>query len=228
MLINYIRTVVLYIIVVVAMRLMGKKQIGQFQPSEFVVALMLSELASVPMQDTAIPLIYGIIPILTLMAIEIAVSVISLKSRRARSFLEGDAVIIIKHSVLQRDQMKRMRYNINDVTEELRRAGISDIRQVEYAILETDGTLSIVPKSVNRPITAEDVKISLEEEPFYFTVISDGKFDDEALANAGLKREDISKKLRKKGISSEKKVFFGAADEKGRFYCQLYEGGNII
>lgn len=228
MLINYIRTLVLYVVVVVAMRLMGKKQIGQFQPSEFVVALMLSELASVPMQDTAIPLFYGIIPILTLMAIEIAVSVISLKSRRARSFLEGDAVIIIKHSVLQRDQMKRMRYNINDLTEELRRSGISDIRQVEYAILETDGTLSIVQKSSNRPLTAEDMNVKLPDESLYFTVISDGKFDDEALANAGLDREIISKKLQKKGISSEKKVFFGAADEKGSFYCQLYEGGRIV
>ncbi len=228
MLINYIRTMILFFVVVVALRLMGKKQIGQFQPSEFVVALMLSELASVPMQDTSIPLFYGIIPILTLMAIEIAVSVISLKSRRARSFLEGDAVIIIKHSVLQRDQMKRMRYNINDVTEELRRAGISDIRQVEYAILETDGTLSIVPKSTNRPLTAVDVDMSLPEEPFYFAVISDGKFDDEALANAGLKREDITKRLKKKGIASEKKVFFGAADEKGSFYCQLYDGGRIV
>lgn len=228
MLINYVRTIILFLVVVVAMRLMGKKQIGQLQPSEFVVALMLSELASVPMQDTAIPLFYGIIPIFTLMAIEIAVSVISLKSRKARSFLEGDAVIIIKHSVLQREQMKRMRYNINDVTEELRRAGISDIRQVEYAILETDGTLSIVPKSTNRPVTAEDFGMKLKEEPFYFTVISDGKYDEEALKNAGLKKTDIEKKLKKKGIASEKKVFFGAADEKGGFYCQLYEGGKIV
>ena len=228
MLVNYIRTLILYAVVVIAMRLMGKKQIGQLQPSEFVIALMLSELASVPMQDTAIPLLYGIIPIFTLMAIEIAVSVLSLKSRKARSFLEGDAVIIIKHSVLQIEQMKRMRYNINDVTEELRRSGISDIRQVEYAILETDGTLSIVPKSINRPVTAEDMKMKLPEEPFYFTVISDGKYDDEALENAGLSREKIEKILRKKGITSEKKVFFGAADENGKFYCQLYEGGRIV
>ena len=228
MIINYLRTLILYLVVVVAMRLMGKKQIGQLQPSEFVIALMLSELASIPMQDTAIPLFYGIIPIFTLMAIEIVVSVISLKSRRARSFLEGDAVIIIRHSVLQREEMKRMRYNINDVTEELRRNGISDIRQVEYAILETDGTLSIVPKSMNRPITAEDMNMTIPEEPFYFTVISDGKYDDEALGNAGLTREEISKKLEKNGIASEKKVFFGAADEKGRFYCQLYDGGKIV
>lgn len=228
MLINYIRTLILYLVVVVAMRLMGKKQIGQLQPSEFVIALMLSELASIPMQDTAIPLLYGIIPIFTLMAVEIAVSVISLKSRRARTFLEGDAVIIIKHSVLQREEMKKMRYNINDVTEELRRAGISDIRQVEYAILETDGTLSIIQKSANRPLTAEDVELKLADEPFYFTVISDGKYDDEALSNAGLSREQIAKKLERKGIASEKKVFFGAADEKGGFYCQLYEGGRII
>ena len=228
MLINYIRTLILYIVVVVAMRFMGKKQIGQLQPSEFVIALMLSELASIPMQDTAIPLLYGIIPIFTLAAIEVGVSVLSLKSRRIRSLLEGDAVIIIKHSVLQRDEMRRMRYNLNDVTEELRRKGITDIRQVEFAILETDGTLSIVPKSVNRPITPEDVGMSLQPEPFYFTVISDGHYDDEALNNAGLTREQITKKLNKKGISSERKVFYGGVDEKGHFYGQLYDGGRII
>lgn len=228
MLINFIRTLILYVTVVIAMRLMGKKQIGQLQPSEFVIAFMFSELASIPMQDTSIPLLYGIIPIFALMSIEIVVSVISLKSKRARSFLEGDAVIIIKHSILQIDVMRRMRYNLNDVMEELRRSGISDIREVEYAILETNGTLSIVQRARNRPLCAQDINISIPEEPFYFAVISDGKYEDEGIKNAGLTREDILKKLKRKGIESEKKVFYAAADEQGRFYAQLYEGDRIV
>ncbi len=228
MLINYVRTIVLYIVVILAMKFMGKKQIGQLQPSEFVIALMLSELATIPMQDTAIPLLYGIIPILILMAVEILISYISLKSRRARSFLEGDAVIIIKHSVLQINEMRKMRYNLNDIMEELRKTGISDVRQVEYAILETNGTLSIIPKSINRPLCAEDLNMKLQNEPFYFTVISDGKYDDEAIKGANLSREKIDAKLMKKGINSVSEVFYGAADEFGRFYAQLYKGDKII
>ncbi|MDP4118280.1 MAG: DUF421 domain-containing protein [Bacillota bacterium] len=228
MLINYIRTFILYLIVVIAMRLMGKKQIGQLQPSEFVIALMLSELASIPMQDTAIPLLYGIIPILILMSIEIAVSIISLKSKKARSFLEGDAVIIIKHSVMQIEEMRRMRYNLNDVMEELRKTGITDIREVEYGILETNGTLSIIPKGKNRPLCAEDVKLEVPEEPFYFTVISDGEYDTQGMENAKMKKEEVIKKLKKDGIKSEKEVFFAAADEKGDIYAQLYNGEKIL
>ena len=228
MAVNFIRTIILYIVVVIAMKFMGKKQIGQLQPSEFVIAMMLSELATIPMQETAIPLLYGIIPIFALASVEIIVSIISLKSKKARSFLEGDAVIIIKHSALQINEMRRMRYNLNDVMEELRKAGMTEIRQVEYAILETNGTLSIIPKSVCRPISAQDLKVNLPPEEFYFTVISDGSFDDEALKNAGLTRKDIEKKLSKKGINSVKKVFFGAADEKGHFFAQLYEGEKII
>ncbi len=228
MLINYIRTFILYFFVVVAMRLMGKKQIGQLQPSELVVALMLSELASIPMQDRGIPLTYGIIPIVTLVSIEIVVSFISLKSNKARSLLEGDAVIIIRHSILQVEEMKRMRYNLNDVMEELRKSGISDIRQVEYAILETNGSLSIIQKSTTRPICADDLKMTVKEEAFYFTVISDGKYDTQGLDRLNLTREDVLKKLNKKGVASEKDVFYAAADEMGGFYAQLYKGERVV
>lgn len=209
------------------MRLMGKKQIGQLQPSEFVIAIMLSELATIPMQDTAIPLLYGILPIFTLMAVEIAVSVLSLKSKKARSILEGDAVIIIKHSVMQINEMKRMRYNIDDVTEELRKAGITDIRQVEYAILETNGTLSIIPKSEYRPISASDIKVNLPDEPFFFTVISDGEFDNQGIDRCGIEKEKILSIIKAKGMKSEKDVFFAAADEKGEVYLQGYKEDEI-
>ena len=183
MLINYIRTLILYVLVVIAMRLMGKKQIGQLQPSEFVIALMLYELATFPIQDTAIPLLYGVLPILTLVSLEIAVSILLLKSGRLRSLLEGDEAIIIKHGVLQESVMQKMRYNINDVLEELRSSGITDIREVEYAILETNGNLSIVPKAQKRPVCADDLKLQLKADSFYFPIINNGTFNNLGLIN---------------------------------------------
>ena len=177
MLINYIRTLLLYILVVIAIRLMGKKQIGQLQPSEFVITLMLSELAVFPIQDTAIPLLYSILPIITLASVEIAVSIIMLKSNKLRSLLEGDEAIIIKHGVLLTDSMQKMRYNINDVLEELRSSGITDIREVEYAILETNGSMSIVPKTQKRPVCPDDLKLQLKEDSFYFPIIDNGEFN---------------------------------------------------
>lgn len=227
MLINYIRTLILYVLVVIAMRLMGKKQIGQLQPSEFVIALMLSELATFPIQDTAIPLLYGVLPILTLVSVEIVVSILLLKSGRLRSLLEGDEAIIIKHGVLQESVMQKMRYNINDVLEELRSSGITDIREVEYAILETNGNLSIVPKAQKRPVCADDLKLQLKADSFYFPIINNGTFINLGLINSGLSAEKARLILKKKGIKNEKKVFFAAADENGNIYAQL-EGGKVI
>ena len=227
MLINYIRTLILYVLVVIAMRLMGKKQIGQLQPSEFVIALMLSELATFPIQDTSIPLLYGVLPILTLVSVEIAVSILLLKSGRLRSLLEGDEAIIIKHGVLQESVMQKMRYNINDVLEELRSSGITDIREVEYAILETNGNLSIVPKTQKRPVCADDLKLQLKADSFYFPIINNGTFNNLGLINSGLSAEKARLILKKKGIKNEKKVFFAAADENGNIYAQL-EGGKVI
>ncbi len=227
MLINYIRTLILYVLVAVAMRLMGKKQIGQLQPSEFVITLMLSELATFPIQDTAIPLFYGILPILTLFSLEIIVSFILLKSNKARSILEGDAAIIIKHGVLQKANMEKMRYNINDVMEELRLKGISDIREVEYAILETNGNLSVIQAAASRPVCADDLKIKLRNDPFYFPVVCGGEFDIHGLRRTGLTEEKVKKYLRDKGIKDIKQVFYAAADENGGLYAQL-EGGKLI
>ena len=227
MLINYIRTLILYILVVIAMRLMGKKQIGQLQPSEFVITLMLSELATFPIQDTAIPLFYGILPILTLFSLEIAVSFIFLKSNKARSIFEGDAAIIIKHGALQKANMEKMRYNINDVVEELRLKGISDIREVEYAILETNGNLSVIQKATSRPVCADDLKIKLKNDPFYFPVICGGEFDVHGLNRTGLTEEKVKKYFKDKGIKDIKQVFYAAADENGSLFAQL-EGGKLI
>ncbi|MDP4179328.1 MAG: DUF421 domain-containing protein, partial [Bacillota bacterium] len=140
------RTIILYSIVVIAMRIMGKRQIGQLQPFELAIAIMTSELASLPMQDTRIPLIDGIIPISTLILLQVIISVVQLKSSKARTIICGKPSILINEGKIDINELKKQMFNINDLLEEIRLQGYYDLADIEYAILETCGQLSIIPK----------------------------------------------------------------------------------
>jgi uncharacterized membrane protein YcaP (DUF421 family) len=146
MTINFFRTIVVYIIVVAAMRIMGKRQIGEMQPSELVITLMISELATLPVTDVNIPLMFGIVPILTLVSAEIILSYVTLKSKKARRIITGEPSVIIVDGEIIRDEMEKLRINSEDLTEELRQASCVDINEVAYGILETNGKLSIIKK----------------------------------------------------------------------------------
>lgn len=146
MLIAFVRTIILYILVVAALRLMGKRQIGQLQPSELVVAMMISELASIPMENVGTPLVNGVIPILTLIIAEATFSFLTLKSRKVRKIISGSPTILIEKGQVLEKEMERLRFNIDDLMEELRTNGYSNLMDVEYAIIETNGMLSIIPK----------------------------------------------------------------------------------
>ena len=172
--IAFIRTIVLYIVVIVAMRVMGKRQIGELEPSEFVVAILISELAAIPMQESGIPILNGIIPIVTLIACEIILSAISLKSVKARKWLTGQPSILIRNGVINQNEMKRLRYNIDDLMEELRLCGFMSINEVSWAVLETNGKLSVFPNSANKPVTAGMMNLAPQDAGLPVTVISDG------------------------------------------------------
>lgn len=223
MLVSVIRTVILYIIVIFSMRLMGKKQIGQLQPSEFVIAMMLSELATIPMQDIAIPLLQGVVPILTLLALEILISWILLKSKRARRIFEGQPSILIQHGAMNIPELKRLRYNIDDVIEEIREAGYADIQEIEFAILETSGNLSIIPTAAARPLSYKDMKEGPQKSVLPYVIISDGKLDQDGLKGAGLTAGDVMKLLASHNLSDPSQVFFATIDENHTFYFQQYE-----
>jgi uncharacterized membrane protein YcaP (DUF421 family) len=147
MILVIIRTLILYTATVVFLRIMGKRQIGQLQPYELVVIIMISELAAVPMQNTGVPLINGLVPIFVLFASEVTLSFISLKSERARGIICGKPSILIQNSRIMEEEMRKIRYNINDLLEQLRAKDVTNIADVEYAILETSGQLSVVLKS---------------------------------------------------------------------------------
>ncbi len=220
MLIAFVRTIILYILVVAALRLMGKRQIGQLQPSELVVAMMISELASIPMENVGTPLANGVIPILTLIIAEAAFSFFTLKSRKVRKIISGSPTVLIAKGKVLEKEMERLRFNIDDLMEELRTNGYSNLMDVEYAIIETNGMLSIIPKSNKRPLTPSDLSLSTEYEGLPFLLIADGVINQMAMESANLTQDWILEKLKAFEITDIKDVFIAYLDTAGNLFVQ--------
>ncbi len=222
MLVLVIRTVILYLIVVISMRIMGKRQIGEMQPSELVVAIMISDLASVPMQAIDVPLLSGIIPVFSLIVTEIIISYASLKSRGFRKILTGEPSIIIYDGHVNESELKKLRFNLNDLLEQLRINNIPNISDVEVAMLETNGQISIIPKREARNVTVRDMKIKdavVEKLPC--TLISDGALIKNELRRSGHDEEWLFKELKKRKIDNIKKVFIASYDINDGLFIQL-------
>ncbi len=220
MLIVFFRTIILYLIVIVALRIMGKRQIGELQPSELVVAIMISELAAIPMEDAGIPLINGVLPILTLVIAEVSLSFLTLKSKKARKLIIGTPSVLIENGKINQKELEKQRFNTDDLIEELRQKNYPKISDIEFAILETAGQLSVIPKSQNRAVTTQDLEISTEYEGLPLTLISDGKINTYNLNKINLDEKWLSHELSKFGISSISDIFFASLDTNGDLYYQ--------
>lgn len=220
MLVVFTRTLVLYIVVVIVMRIMGKRQIGQLQPFELVVAIMISELAAVPMQNTGIPLIYGIIPIATLLIAQMLLSLISLKSVKARAAICGRPSILIENGKINEKVLMKEMYTINDLLEQLRSKDISNIADVEFAILETNGQISVIPKSQKRPVTPQDMNLETSYEGLSLDLIIDGTVNYHNLQKANKDEKWLKDELRKFGIYKLDDAFFVSLDSDGNLYYQ--------
>lgn len=218
-----IRTFILYLLVVLVMRVMGKRQIGELQPFELVITIMISELASLPMQDTRIPLIHGVIPIVTLLFLEMLISVLELKSNAARLIFSGKPCIIINKGTVDSAIMKSQRLNLNDLFEEIRLQGYYDLESIEYAILETSGQLSIIPKTELSNATKQDLKVKCNQDAIPLTLILDGQINYKSLKLAGRDEKWLYSTLRSKNIDSPKDIFIAVINSKGKFYMQTYE-----
>ncbi|MBR4721011.1 MAG: DUF421 domain-containing protein [Clostridia bacterium] len=202
-----IRTLILYGLIIVAIRIMGKKQIGQLQPSELVVAIMISDLAAVPMQTIDIPLLTGIVPVLTLLVAEVTMSFISLKNKRARKYITGEPSIIIKKGHISEKELEKARFTLNDLMEELRISGYPDVSKIDMAILETNGEISII----------EESKDNMTDFPYI--LISDGEMN-----KAELKRAKKSEEWLKKRIKCDfKDVFLASLNSDGELTVQKKE-----
>lgn len=215
-----IRTIILYSFVIIVMRAMGKRQIGELQPFELVTALMLSELATLPMEDTKIPLVHGIIPIITLMILEISISFLTLKFEFLRKIFCGTPNILIKHGKVSEEELRRQRFNLDDLIEEIRMMGYLDIEDIEYAILETSGKLSIIPKSEKAPVSREDLQIKTQATKLPISIILDGVLNKKNLAITGHDMKWLLENLNSKGITDIKEVFIAMIDSKGNLFIQ--------
>lgn len=221
----FARTVILYFLIMTGLRLMGKRQIGELEPSELVLTMMISDLATVPMQDFGIPLLAGVIPILTLLALSMLMSQISLRNLRFRELVCGTPAILIREGVVQQSAMRKNRYTLDELLEELRGQGISSLEDVKYAVLENSGQLSVLPWTRQQPPTAARLHLEVEDDVTLPTVlINDGRVLQRNLCACGKDRAWLDGQLRKRRLTSPREVFLLTLDEQGRISCVIKEG----
>lgn len=214
-----VRTVILYLIIIVGIRLMGKRQVGELEPSELVLDLIIADLAAVPMQDYGIPLLSGIGPILVLLCLTMVLSVLTMKSLRFRALLCGRPSIIVRDGQVDQQEMRRNRFTLDELHEELRCQGVADLDTVKYAILETNGQLSVLLKAAEQPLTAGQMGLNPPETGLPTVLISDGRLLRRNLQRRGYNDTWLQKELKKRHLSREDEVFLLTVDEQGTVRC---------
>ncbi len=217
MLIIFVRAIFLYILIIFSLRLMGKRQLGELQPTELVITILISNLASLPIENTAIPMIVGIIPIMVLVACELIVSNVALKNRNFRLFLSGRPIIVISEGVVDQKALHKLRFSIDDLMESLRSQGVFDIKDVHYAIVETTGTVSVLQKFEAQTVTPKMINLKGENDSFPIVVISDGKLVEQSLQQYNIPMDWLNKTL-KKNKQSLSSVFLMTVDKKLEYY----------
>ena len=220
-----LRTIILYIIVTLAIRLMGKRQIGDMQPNELVVTLLISEIAAIPLQDTDQPVFIGILAILVLVFLEIIVSILSMKSFFVRKLLNGKSVVIIKNGVIDQQAMRDVRMTVVDLIELLRDKDVFNINDVAFAVLEVNGNLSILLKKDAQNVTVKDVKLDFPDDSLPLPVISDGKIVYESLNALQVSVHRLNKILKQQNTTA-KQVFLMTLDRNCN-HTIITKGGEI-
>ncbi len=218
-----IRTAILYLLVVLTMRLMGKRQIGELQPYEFVITIMISDLASLPMQDTRLPLLQGIIPIITLLFLKTILTQIGLKFQSTRKFVDGEPSILIYNGKINYSTLKKQQLNIDELLEELRLANYFNLDEIQYAILENDGQMSVLPMDYNSSKKSTCGDFGKAEVSLPKVLISDGKINKNSLTSMNKDEKWILNLLKNHNIVSIKHVLIALYDTEGKFKFQLFD-----
>lgn len=201
LIVSYIRTVILYLVLIAVIRFMGKRQVGQMEPSEFVVTMLVANLASIPMQDSGMPIYSGLLPILTVLGAELILSHLSLKSIRFRKLLCGKPVILVENGKILQENLRKTRVTLDELTGHLREKDVLDLNSVQYAILETNGNLSVFPYPKERPATAREAGVPTGKQCIPLTIISDGALLLENLQKAGKNKLWLHKVLTQRGTT---------------------------
>lgn len=203
MLLTYVRTVILYLVLIAVIRLMGKRQIGQMEPSEFVVTMLVANLAAIPMQDGAIPIYSGVVPIVTVLGVELVLSGLSLQWIPLRRLLCGKPVILIENGKILQSNLRKTRVTLDELSGHLREKDVLDIRAVQFAILETNGNLSVFPYPAERPASARDAGIQAKRQFLPYTIVSDGRLLEGNLKLSGKDRNWLQRVLRDRDATLE-------------------------
>ena len=224
MAISIIRTILLFALIMVCTRIMGKRQLGELEPSELVVAIMLSDIAVHPLQDPGIPLLYGVVPVLTLLCCEIFVSYMVVKNITLRAIICGKPSIIIDGGKINQKEMAKNRLTLDELTVELRKQNVTDINMVKYAILESDGSLSIMLRAGDSPATPNQMSLSVDDPGLPVMLISDGRTLQNNLEYLNLNEAWLKNELKKRNISQPEDVYIFMTDSSGNIYFSLKEG----
>ena len=222
MLITFFRSIILYIIVLIVMRLMGKREIGQLQPFELAISIMIADLATIPMSEIGIPIFNGIIPILGLLLMHIIISGINLKSIKAREIICGKPRILIYRGKIDEKALKKERFTINELQERLRGNNVFNLGDIEYAILETNGEVTIIEKPEKRGVKIEDLKLDVEYEGIPYDLVIDGKVMEKNLKAIGKDKIWLEKELQKFHVRP-KDALVVTIDGKNQIFCQKKE-----
>ena len=222
MLITFFRAIVLYIIVLIVMRLMGKREIGQLQPFELAISIMIADLAATPMAESGVPITNGIMPILGLLVMHLIISMINIKSTKAREIICGRPSLLIFRGKIDQKVLKKERFTVNELEERLRDNNIFNIGDVEYAILETSGQVTVIPKPNKRPTTPEDFNLEPKYQGIPYDLVVDGKVMYKNLEKIGKNYTWLQKQTEKFGIKPEEALIV-TIDGDNQFFCQPME-----
>lgn len=215
-----IRAVIVYLLVLVVFRLMGKRQIGQMQPFELVLTLVIADLATIPMAESSIPTLNGVVPLITLVVVHFFLTFFSKKSLRVAQIISGKPVIIIDPNGINFEAIDKLDISVDDVFEAIHNQGYFRLEEVQYAIMETNGVVNVMPKASCAPLTVSDVDIVVDEATLPITVISDGNLMEESFAQLGISKDFVEKMLKKLQIKTAKDVVVLTIDKAGACYLQ--------
>ena len=222
--VSFVRTIIVFLLLIVSIRIMGKRQLGELEPLELVVAVLISNLAAQPLQDTGTPLLYGIVPVLTLLSSQLIISGLSVRFGRFRRLVSGKPSILIDNGAIVQSEMKKCRLSVDELYVELRINGVTDISTVRHAILETDGTLSVLPYAKFAPATPEELNINAPDNGLPVSVIAEGRILSDNLKLLGHDEKWLANQLKKRGVQRVKDVYLMTVDGAGKIYFAKKEG----
>ncbi len=212
-----IRTVLVYVILIVTMRLMGKRQLGELEISELVTTLLISEIASLPIVEQKIPLMYAVIPLITILTLEVCLSMILLKCPKLKNVASARPSILIRHGKVDQGELRRNRISIDELISEIRQAGFCTLEEIDYAIVEQNGKISVLPQKKSQPPTAGELGLDVDESGIVHVLIADGKTNTYNLRLLGIDPATLEHILRENGLCREE-LFFLGGDDAGKLY----------